>query len=328
MKISIQILVLSILINSKLWGQFVEGKIETDSSVIETKFFQYLNSIRVFNKIKGKDLTYYEEYFMDSKSLITSGIFKDGWCYGTWNVYNKLGQLTDIRNYDSGEWTVLDQTIYPNYNVQKFVLAKAFNFIEKNYGEEFTANHVKFNLNQSYKGTENTSNNWCEPLNESATIFSMSFDIEIEGIGNFDRMIKCEFDVKGQPLPIVYYKDVQGFQKIQDKNFRFITQEQAIQKLKNLDKLENDLKPTFTSLRWIYTEPHELSLYNGKFVYSLLFFQEESKEINGERSTITSRFNSFNFDFWTGEYIDKSKMKTVKGWGKESGFSTGLIPDK
>ena len=92
--------------------------------------------------------------------------------------------------------------------------------------------------------------------------------------------------------------------------------------------IENIEKPTFTTLRWIYNEPNELKLENGIFVYSLVYFQEELKDKKGERTSITTKFDSYNFNFWTGEYINKTKMKSVKGWGKESGFSIGLIPDK
>ncbi len=197
MKRIFQILTLILLVNTVLLGQFKEGEVQTDTSKIETKFYESFNSIRIFNEIKGKNLTYYEEYYMDTKTLTTKGIFKDGWCSGTWIVYNKSEEITDIRNYDTGEWKVLDQATYPNYVLQNAVLQKAIEFIQQYYGKEFTENHIKFNLNQSYKRTENTFENWCEPLNEPATKFSMSFDININDIGNYERMIKFKLDNEG-----------------------------------------------------------------------------------------------------------------------------------
>jgi hypothetical protein len=327
MKKLIPILTLCLLAKTLLFGQFKEGEIQTDSSIIKTNYYEYLNSIRIFNEIKGKNLTYYEEYFMDTKTLTTKGIFKSGWCSGIWKVYNKSGELTDIRNYDTGEWEVLNKEIYPNYDLQISVLQNAFEFIRQHYGKEFTDKHVKFNLNHSYKRTERTSKNWCEPLNEAVMRFSLSFDINIAGMGDYERMIKFDLNNNGQLLPIEYYKDVQGFQSLTSKNFKFISKEEAIQKLVANNKIENSKNPTFATLRWIYNEPNELKLNNGMFVYSLLYLRGESNEARGERTTITSKFDSYNFNFWTGEFIDITKMKSVRGWGKESGFSTGLIPD-
>ena len=38
-------------------AQIEEGKVTTDSSVIETKIYPNLNSIRIFNELNDKDLT-------------------------------------------------------------------------------------------------------------------------------------------------------------------------------------------------------------------------------------------------------------------------------
>ena len=77
MKLALIILFFPIL----LFGQET-SYVKTDSSVIKTKYFKYLNSIREFNELNDIKRTYYKDYFYDSKTIKEEGVFFNGHCVG------------------------------------------------------------------------------------------------------------------------------------------------------------------------------------------------------------------------------------------------------
>lgn len=86
---------------SNNWNNYLhEERIKTDSSLITKKAFKHDNSYRVFNELKNENLTYFEQYTLDNKILKERGMFKDGKEYGTWEYYDKDGNLikTEIKN--------------------------------------------------------------------------------------------------------------------------------------------------------------------------------------------------------------------------------------
>src|SRR5688500_4204663 len=57
-------------------------KVKTDSLVIETKYFEDLNSIRVFNTLDSVDRTYYKDYYFDTHKIKEQGVTEQGDCVG------------------------------------------------------------------------------------------------------------------------------------------------------------------------------------------------------------------------------------------------------
>ena len=56
---------------------------------------------------------------------------------------------------------------------------------------------------------------------------------------------------------------------------------------------------------------------------------DQIDEIKKEgRSRITYKFNVYSFNPWTGEFLETKKMKQIKEWGKDSGFTSDLLPDE
>lgn len=64
----------------------------TDSSVIETKHFEYLNSTRIFNTLKGQDKTYYRDFYYGTNTLRAEGTFIKGEYSGVWRCYSPDGK--------------------------------------------------------------------------------------------------------------------------------------------------------------------------------------------------------------------------------------------
>ena len=48
--------------------------------------------------------------------------------------------------------------------------------------------------------------------------------------------------------------------------------------------------------------------------------------LNG-RSSVVDKFDVYAFNPWTGDFIEKKKMKSVSSWEERSGSSTVLIDD-
>ena len=71
----------------------------TDSSVIETIHFEYLNSTRIFNTLKGKDKTYYRAYYYGTNTIREEGTFLNGEYSGTWRCYSPQGKLISECEY-------------------------------------------------------------------------------------------------------------------------------------------------------------------------------------------------------------------------------------
>ena len=67
--------------------------------------------------------------------------------------------------------------------------------------------------------------------------------------------------------------------------------------------------------------------YNGQFRYNITDLVEQKEYRQGwDRPGVVYKYMDYVFNPWTGEFIEKKKMKAVREWEKLSGFSTGLIP--
>ena len=77
---------------------------------------------------------------------------------------------------------------------------------------------------------------------------------------------------------------------------------------------------------WESTEPE--NIYSGRFRYYILIWTKSIKELHPEgRSRETSKYDAYIFNPWTGEFLEKRKMKNIREWEKYSGGSYGLMPD-
>ena len=77
-------------------------KIRTDSSKIETRYFEDLNSIREFNELDSFEIIYYKDFYFKTKKIRESGMMIGGDQKGIWTYYDTTGTITKI--VDFGKW--------------------------------------------------------------------------------------------------------------------------------------------------------------------------------------------------------------------------------
>ena len=65
---------------------------------------------------------------------------------------------------------------------------------------------------------------------------------------------------------------------------------------------------------WKYDNDIGDKIYNGHFEYSILYKTDYVEELV-KRNRQTTKFTSYNFNFWTGDYIGSSKMKAIYEYG-------------
>jgi len=70
------------------------------------------------------------------------------------------------------------------------------------------------------------------------------------------------------------------------------------------------------------------TFYNGQFRYYITDLTSKTEYKSGQdRQGIIYRYDVYSFNPWTGEFVEKKKMKSRHEWDKASGHSTGLMPD-
>lgn len=302
------------------------SKIETDTSVIETRYYKEDNYYNIFNELKDSKKTYYSEFYLDTKTLKEQGVFVDGNSVWLWKEFFKDGKLKREIDYDRGIITFFDKKAYPFLELQNSYKLKGDSIIKKIYSKEFFETHVIWSLGSSYIYNDKESGNWTDEFKKKPIKFLLRYNIKLDG-KIYDDLIEFEINSNGQFIPNEY-EDVYGFEQLpknSPKTFK-LNQEKAIQlaKLKGLQ--ENDSSKAESFLHWENSKSN--SVYNGKFRFYVLIKTNSIKDIKqGGRSSITDKFDVYVFNPWTSEFIEKKKMKAIRSWEELSGSSTGLLPD-
>lgn len=108
-----------------------------------------------------------------------------------------------------------------------------------------------------------------------------------------------------------------------------MTKQISIDKAKQFGLVENDTIKAFTFLSWQFNKDKKLELFNGHFTYNVAINTKTIKhEPKGGRNRIEYKFDVYVFNPWTGQYIEKQKMKSYREWEELSEQTTGLMPDK
>jgi hypothetical protein len=82
-----------------------EERIETDSTFIIKKAFQWDNTYRVINEYKNEDKVYYEDYYLDTRILKKTWTYVNSKEVGITRFYDENGKLVKEVNNDTGETT-------------------------------------------------------------------------------------------------------------------------------------------------------------------------------------------------------------------------------
>jgi hypothetical protein len=301
-------------------------EVQTDSSIIETRTYPEFNSIGIFNELKDKSKTYYTELYYDTKKLKEQGVFVGGSAVGKWKEFFQDGKLKREIDYDKGLITYFDKAAFPFLELQNKYKLKGDSIVKKVYSKEFFEKHVSWSMGGSYIYNAEESGNWTDEFKQKPTKFLLRYNILMDN-QTYDDLIEFEIDEDGQIIPNEY-EDVYGFEQLPKNSPKFfnLTHTKAIELAKKRGLTETD---TIKAEAFLYWENFKSNnIYNGRFRFYVSIKTSSIKNIQPEaRSSIMDKFNIYVFNPWTGEFVEKKKMKSVRSWEKVSGSSTGLIPD-
>jgi YD repeat-containing protein len=303
--------------------------IHTDSSRIETDTFR--KERIVYEYMKNRDLvkwTYYNE-----KNIIETKAQYDTTEHpiGVWYEYDENGELIRTEDYDNRTWTVYQKQLYPYKTYLDQIKFKADKIVIDAYGVDFFSKHTKWDFGQCaiyFKG--GGGGDWTEPISEKPISFLIRYDIVTDNGKLYDDLIEFQLNSKGELyFPFELPDDVKGFEKISSKSSFKLTEFEAIQKAKNLGLTETDTTKAEAFLFWDYFKDKKLTQFNGQFKFYVIIKSNSIRDIRPQgRSEVIDKYDVYVFSPWTGDFLEKKKMKTVRGWEKNSGSSTGLLPDE
>ncbi|MFS4468745.1 hypothetical protein [Maribacter sp. 2210JD10-5] len=323
MRIKIHISSFLLVISVSAFGQFRQKKIETDSSNIEiTKNAVY----HIYEeRYKNKDSVWYSVHFIkDTLRLNTEGwVTKSGKRLGVWKEYNFNKQLLFTRDYDNAICEV-NRKLFPYHEILEHMKKKADSLIISNYGRVFYDNQVRFDFDGYAYDKDGYVGSWTEPLKRKPTEFVFRYQVRVMDSDWQSDMIGINLDENGNYVPSHDRFNNYGFEKldVEQKTFK-------IDKIKAISIAKNHgLKKENVSefLKW--EQFNTATFYNGQFRYYIAELIDQIEDIKNEgHSRITYKYNVYLFNPWSGEFLGIKKMKQIKEWGEDSGFTSDLLPD-
>jgi len=313
-----------LLSGHSVFGQFSRERISTDSSDIEIiKNSEY----HIYEEqFKNKDSVWRSVHFIKDRSrLKTEGWSKkSGKRIGIWKAYNFDRQLLFTRDYDLGTCEV-NRDLFPYHPILEKMKLKADSLIISNYGIDFFDNHVRFNFNCYAYDQGVYLGHWTEPIRRKPTAFLFRYQVRLKNMDWQDGMIGINLDHKGKYVPSPDRFNNYGFEKLSsDSKFFKIDKATAISVAKKHGLKE---EPVSEFLKW--ERFNNAVFFDGQFRYYIAALTEKIETIKKEgRSRITYKFNVYSFNPWTGEFLGKKKMKRIKEWDKDSGFTSDLLADE
>ena len=155
-------------------------KIKTDSSLIEVKYFEDLNSIREFNRLDSVDRTYYRDYYFTTCNVKEAGIIEDGICAGIWKYFNENGKLIKKIDYETGQKTLYDGKTEPYDDLLLKAKGNADSILQTYFGANFFHSHIRWNPNDSHFFGYESSGTWFDVPAEMPTEFRFSYYILLD----------------------------------------------------------------------------------------------------------------------------------------------------
>lgn len=313
-------------ISLSVYCQFERIEFETDSSNVEL----IRNSVyRVWEEsFKEKDSVFYSVRFINDTTQINTEGWKnkEGKYLGVWKEFNEEGKLMYERDHDDATCKI-NKSLYPYHDLLEQMKENADSFIITAYSNDFFEYNVRFNFNCTAYDKDGYVGTWIEPLKRKPTKFLFRYQVKLQTSDWYDEMIGIELDEKGNYIPNKGFWNNYGFEKIEGQKRIFqIDKNKAIESAKGQGLRSSNTNEVDEFLTWERFKKAEF--YNGQFRYYITELVEKIDYQEGEnRKGIVFKFNVYSFNPWTGEFIEKKKMKSIKEWGENSGHSTGLIPD-
>jgi hypothetical protein len=333
------LLFLLVITTIQLYGQFSRQNIVTDSSDIEV----IRNSVyKVYEEtFKYKDSVWYSVRYINDTTQIHSEGWKrkSGQHLGIWSEYTREGELLYTWNHDKGICTV-NSKLFPYHSLLENIKKQADKLIENAYGKDFMNNHVVFNYNcYAYFGhlekfgtdslwMQDYVGSWIEPMKQQPNSYKLRYEVRLNKSDNDWIELGMDFDSLGNYIPSRddTYNNY-GFEEIknEDKTFK-INKLLASKIAKGHGLILTDSSKINEFLIWENFKKQKF--YNGQFRYYITDLKSQTEySKNADRKGIIYRYDVYVFNPWTGEFIEKKKMKARREWGRDSGHSTGLMKD-
>jgi hypothetical protein len=230
---------------------------------------------------------------------------------------------------------------YPYDGLLKKMKQKADSLIISAYGEKFFNDHVSFKNNwYAYHGHYDTIDNhlfWDKDFlgslddfkKNKANSFKFRYEVRLFSTDRESVELGIDLDSLGNYIPSTDdrwsnygFEDLKGERKVFNID---TTNAKKIAKSNGL--IESDSSKISSFLRWENFQ--QQTYYDGQFRYYITEFTGKTPYSAGRnRDGMTYRYNVYVFSPWTGEFIEKKKMKINSEWEQGHGSCTGLIPDK
>lgn len=328
MNIKLILTILPIFSTLSVFGQFSQKHISTDSSEIEIT----RNSVyKIYEETyKNRDCIWYSvRYIKDTTQVNTEGwMTKDRKYLGTWREYTIGGEILYTWNHDNATCKV-NEELFPYHYLLERMKRKADSLIIATYSQIFFDNHVRFEFNCYAYDKDGYVGSWTEPMKRKPTEFLFRYAVRLnENTEWQSEMIGLELDKNGNYIPSHDRFNNNGFEKLNSENRTFkIDKEKAVCIAKNKGLEIESPNKVFGFLTW---ESFDNAIfYNGQFRYYIAEFTDKIENINKNgRSRIVYKYNVYSFNPWTGKFLEMKKMKRVKAWEENSGFTSNLIPDE
>jgi hypothetical protein len=300
--------------------------VKTDTSVIETYFYPGGKEVR--ETLNNKDLVYYKFYRGNRATVTSTATYdKNDRRIGIAREYSNNGKLLYSIDHDKGTWTIANKNSYPFYDLLTKMKNRADSLIIEMYGRYFLENHTVWSVDGSYIYNATESGNWTDKFKKQPNKFLFRYDVKLDNKNVYDDLIEFELNAKGEFIPNEF-EEVFGFEKIDkhEGNGFQLSYDKALQIAKQNGLEESDSSKGSSFLTWeSFKKP---TLYNGQFRFLIIIKTKSIENLNPNgRSSVTDKYDVYSFNPWTGEFVEKKKMKSIRSWEENSGNSTGLIPD-
>lgn len=331
------------LINFQLIGQEPYREIiETDSSNIEIGRNSYYRIYKETYK-KNDSIWYNVTFIDDTTKLNTEGWYlKNGKHLGIWKEYNKDGDLIYSHDYDNNTIEV-NRDLYPYHDILENMKLIADSLIIDAYGKEFMDMHVRFNFDFSayfrYKAkyswsedsmwTSRYLGSWTKPLESKPNEFLIRYEVRLYDDDEKNIELGILLDSLGRYIPSE--DDLwnnYGFEHVKPEHKKFvINKSKAINIAKQNGLILSDSSIIEEFLFW--ENFRERKYFNGQFRYYITdLVGKDIYQVSKERQGVKYKYMVYIFNPWTGEFVEKKKMKIEREWENGHGLSSGLQPDE
>lgn len=248
---------------------------------------------------------------------------------GIWKEYDREGNLLFTQNHDK-HTCVVNPKMFPYHSILEQMKQTADKMIIEAYGRQFMDKHIVFNFDcYAYNKDEDYLGSWTEPMTSKPNSFLIRYEVRLhQSDEDFIELGIC-LDSNGKYIPSADdMSNNYGFEQVKTQNRNFtIDKTKAIELAKKVGLTESDKTKINEFLFWESFKKQKY--FNGQFRYYITELTEiQEYKVSQNRQGIVYRYTVYVFNPWTGQFVEKKKMKTIKEWEELSGSSTGLIPDK